>query len=323
MAIEDLAVEFGQHSQRVYAVNQISFSVHKGEWLGLVGESGSGKSVSLLACLGLLPKIGRVVSGRARFGDRDLLRLQERALRELRGRDIGMVFQGLSTALNPYVRVGAQIMEPLLEHRLASKPTAKAHAIRLMEEMGIPDSAQRFNSYPFELSGGMRQRAGIAAALAAEPALLMADEPTTALDTTVQVQVLSVLQEACRRRGMGVILVTHDLAMAAHVCDRIAVLYGGRIMEIAPTATFVSAPAHPYTRALQAALIDPSDPWRPLAPIAGVAAPITSKLTGCPFVTRCPSAMGRCHTEVPIVTLQGPDHLVACHRVQGGILDGD
>ena len=314
LSVRDLGVTFDGPPHDVYAVNGVSWDLYPGEWLGLVGESGSGKTASLWAVMGLLRQTA-TVRGSVRLLGEDLLTLAPRDWAAVRGRDIAMVFQGLSTALNPYLGVGPQVMEPLLEHRLATRAEARERAIGLLEELGIADAAARFASRPYEWSGGMQQRAGIAAALIADPAVLLADEPTTALDATVQLQVLAVLQAACTRRGMAVVLVTHDFGVAAQMCDRIAVMYGGRIMETALVAAFTEAPRHPYTQALQAAIIDPEDPWQPLRPIPGAGASLTLPLTGCPFAPRCPWVADVCRTVVPPLLPVAPAHAVACHRV--------
>ena len=321
LEVRDLHVTFKGSAHPVYAVNGVDFSVRAGQWVGVVGESGSGKSATLSAILGLLGQAAAVEGG-VRFQGRELLGQTERQWAQVRGRDISMVFQGLSTALNPYMRVGEQIMEPLLLHRLTTPADARARALALLSELGVPDAAARFRSYPSQWSGGMRQRAALASALATEPAVLLADEPTTAVDATVQAQVLKVLETACRSRGMAVVLVTHDLGIAMHLCDRILVMYGGRVMETAPVARFITAPAHPYTRALQAALIDTRDPWRPLTPIAGTAASLTEPLSGCPFAPRCTWAVDQCQTSMPPLTVLGSDHTVACHRVEEVVAHG-
>ncbi|MCL6445445.1 MAG: ABC transporter ATP-binding protein, partial [Alicyclobacillus sp.] len=220
----------------VHAVNGVSLTVKPGEWLGVLGESGSGKSVTFLAILGLLGRNGRIVRGEAWFGCQDLLRLPRRELQRVRGRHIGYVFQNVASGLNPFIRVGQHIVEPMLQHRICSKSDAKARALELMDEVGIPDPQARFHSYPFELSGGIRQRVMIASALACDPTLLILDEPTSALDATMQVQVISVLKQATARRNMSTVLVTHDMGLATNVCDRIVILYactdGGLLLGV-------------------------------------------------------------------------------------------
>ncbi len=314
--INDLAVSFPGRDQTVYAVNGLSLAVETGEWLGVVGESGSGKSVSLLASLQLLSATSRIDRGQVWFDGRDLLRLKRRPLREILGRKIGVIFQNLANGLDPSMRVGVQVMEPMLAHAICTKPEARRRALDLLTELGLSDPERQFERYPFELSGGMRQRAMMAVALAAEPALLIADEPTTALDTTVQLQVLSVLQEACRRRQMTVIMVTHDLGVATNVCDRVVVMYGGQVMENAEIDTFIQASVHPYTQGLKGSMIPLNGTHAPIQAIEGSADIFHQVPRGCPFVARCPVAFERCHTERPRLVSLADGHEAACHRVE-------
>ena len=316
LQIEDLAVSFPSRNGTVYAVNGLSLAVNPGEWLGIVGESGSGKSVALLASLQLLSSAARVDRGHAWFQGRDLLHVKRRVLRTILGRQIGVMFQNLANGLDPAMRVGPQVMEPMLAHALCTKPEAQRRALNLLSELGLSDPERQFDRYPFELSGGMRQRVMMAVALAGEPQLLIADEPTTALDTTVQLQVLSVLQDACRRRGMTVIMVTHDLGVATNVCDRVVVMYGGQVMENAEIDTFVRRSVHPYTNGIKGSMIPLRGMRHPIQQIEGSAAILTKPPRGCPFVDRCPQAFDRCREQRPSLLRLDEGHEAACHRVE-------
>ncbi|MCL6444468.1 MAG: ABC transporter ATP-binding protein [Alicyclobacillus sp.] len=314
--VQDLWVQFERADGKVHAVNGATFQVKKGEWLGILGESGSGKSVSLLAMLGLLGQTGKIIKGTAKYGDIDLLHANERLLRTIRGKEIGIVSQSLADGLDPYVPIGRQIMEPMLIHKLFSRSDARLRALDLMREMGIPDAEARFTSYPLEMSGGMRQRAMLAVALACQPPILFADEPTTALDSTVQMQVLNLLMESCQSRQMTVVMVTHDLGVAANVCDRVMVMYGGQVMEIAEIDEFLKRPLHPYTLALMQSSFDPRHPDRPVKPIGGSPPVLTKYPRGCPFADRCPHAQTVCRNEMPVIQAVGDNHEVACHVVK-------
>lgn len=252
--IEGLTVEFRGDHGTVRAVDQVSLALHPGEVLGLVGESGSGKSTIALAALGLLPRAGHVVAGRARIEGRELLDMGAAERRALRGRRVGMVFQDPMTSLTPWLGVGRQLTEGMQEHLGLDRRTAEARAVSLLEQVGIPTPALRLQDFPHQFSGGQRQRILIAMALACDPVLLIADEPTTALDVTVQAQVLGVLRRLQRERGLATLLVTHDMGVVAAVCDRVAVLYRGRLVELRPVDELFAAPQHPYTRGLLGAV---------------------------------------------------------------------
>jgi oligopeptide/dipeptide ABC transporter ATP-binding protein len=276
-------------------VDGVSFSLDRGETLALVGESGSGKSLSSLALLRLVPAPGRVDPGSViRLGDTDVLALEGEALRRIRGRRIGMIFQDPMTSLNPVFTVGDQIAEGVLAHLPVSKSEARERARALLQEVGIPDPASRQHAYPHQLSGGMRQRVMIAIALAAEPEILVADEPTTALDVTVQAQILEVLDRLRRTRGMAVLLITHDLGIVAGRADRVAVMYAGQIVEEAPTADLFARPSHPYTQGLFASVPRISGPVVRLTPIRGTVPPPIAWPEGCRFRPRCPEAFEKC-----------------------------
>jgi peptide/nickel transport system ATP-binding protein/oligopeptide transport system ATP-binding protein len=317
LALENLYTQFRRAHDVVYAVNGVSFAVVPGETLGIVGESGSGKSVTVLSVVGLVRGAGTVsTSSRALFRGTDLLRLSRRHLEDIRGRDIGFIFQDPMTSLNPTMRVGDQIMEPMLTHHYMNRKPAYERTLRLLAEVGIPEPRARFRSYPHEFSGGMRQRAMIAMAIACEPQLLIADEPTTALDVTVQMQILALLAKLRERRNMSIIMITHDFGVATNFCDRIIVMYAGMVMESAPVRDFLRRSAHPYTIGLKESVIEVGDRGRPLRPIPGMAEALTAPPTSCPYAARCTFAIERCRRDVPALRSVTPGHLVACHRAE-------
>jgi oligopeptide/dipeptide ABC transporter ATP-binding protein len=313
LEVSNLRVSFpGTGQTRFYPVDGVSFSLERGETLALVGESGCGKSLTSLALLQLIPPPGRIEGGSAiRLGDTDVLGLRNEALRRIRGRRIGMIFQDPMTSLNPVFTVEAQIIEGILAHFKISKVEARERALHLLQEVGIPDPAQRLKSYPHQLSGGMRQRVMIAIALAAEPEILVADEPTTALDVTVQAQILEVLDGLRAKRGMAVLLITHDLGIVAGRADRVAVMYAGQIVEEAPTPRLFANPSHPYTQGLFASVPRITGPLRRLNPIRGSVPAPAAWPTGCRFRPRCPKAFDRSETEPPLIPV-GPDHRMRC-----------
>lgn len=319
LAVKDLHVRFRRPEGVIHAVNGVSFSVSRGESLGILGESGSGKSVTMLSLLGLQSDNAFVAQGEALFGGRDLLKLSERKLQGVRGREIGFIFQSLSAGLNPYIRIGEQVAEPMLQHALCRKPEARRRALALLAEVGLADPEAQYSRYPFELSGGMRQRVMTAVALACQPQLLIADEPTTALDTTIAIQVLRMLREICEKRQMTTIMVTHDLGVATNVCDRVMVMYGGMVMETADVDAFVARACHPYTLGLKASMVDHRDRGRPLQPIPGAAQTFWERPHGCPFAPRCGLVDARCHDEVPTLITLGDGHQAACHRLEEGM----
>ncbi len=311
LSVSDLSTSFFTRRGEVQAVRGVSFDVQPGEMLGFVGESGSGKSITCMSILRLLKAGGRIKSGSARFEGTDLLQLDEAALTDIRGNRIGVIFQDPMTSLNPTLTVGEQVMETILRHRKASRAEARARAIELFELVRIPSAATRLKSYPHEFSGGMRQRVMIAMALACDPTLLIADEPTTALDVTIQRQILSLLKDLQKRLGMSVILITHDLGVIAEVCDRVLVLYGGMVMETADVRGLFAHPAHPYTLGLIGAVPDlRDDSHRRLTPIPGSPPNMLSPPPGCPFAPRCPHAMAQCIAALP--PLFGEAHQSRC-----------
>ena len=315
LRVEDLRVHFDTPDGTVHAVDGISYELERGRVLGIVGESGSGKSVSSLAIMGLARAEGARVSGRVLLGGRDLLALGEEQLRALRGDEVAMVFQDPLSSLHPFYRVGAQLAEAIEVHRAVSKAQARDRTRELLELVGIADAARRIDSYPHELSGGMRQRAMIAMALANEPALLIADEPTTALDVTVQAQILDLITRLKDELGMAVVIITHDLGIVAETADEIAVMYAGRIVERASAKRLFAAPEHPYTWGLLGS-IPRLDAARgdELVPIAGRPPSLIGARRGCAFAPRCPYARPRHHEVDPrLEPVPGaPGHAAAC-----------
>jgi oligopeptide transport system ATP-binding protein len=317
--VTNLRTSFHTRSGVFRAVDGVSFSIEKGETLGIVGESGSGKSVTCQSLLGLIPQPpGRIEDGHAMFGDIDLLHCSTRELRAIRGRRIAMIFQDPMTSLNPYLRVSDQIIEPLLIHGMTSKSEALEGALAMLEAVGINDPRRRLDQYPHEFSGGMRQRVMIAMALITKPELLIADEPTTALDVTVQAQILELLKKLQRELGMAVIFITHDLGVVAGLCDRVQVMYAGRIIETADTRTLFAAPRHPYTQALQRSIPALQPRGAELYTIPGMPPDLSKPLPGCPFAPRCPFAAPRCVTEPAHLLPVAPNHAHACIRAHAG-----
>jgi peptide/nickel transport system ATP-binding protein len=320
LEVENLRVTFpGANGTRFAAVDGVSFGLSRGETLALVGESGCGKSLTSLSLLQLVPPPGRIEpDSRIHLGDTDVLALRGDARRDIRGRRIGMIFQDPMTSLDPVFRVGDQIAEGILAHFPISKREARARAVALLREVGIPDPAARAQAYPHQLSGGMRQRVMIAIALAAEPEILVADEPTTALDVTVQAQILEVLDRLRTQRGMAVLLITHDLGIVAGRADRVAVMYAGEIVEEAPTARLFAQPSHPYTQGLFASIPRLSGPVQRLNPIPGTVPPAAAWPSGCRFRPRCPYAFDACVRD-PALLPAGPDHRARCWLIEEGV----
>lgn len=313
LEVEHLGVTFaGPTDERLAAVADLSFRVEFGEALVIVGESGSGKTLTALSILGLTPPTARV-EGVIRFADVDLRRLGERQLRQIRGRDIAMIYQDPMSALDPVWSIGSQITETIREHEEVSKADAARRAIALLERVGLPEPSRMARAYPHELSGGMRQRALIAMALACSPKLLIGDEPTTALDVTIQAQILELLKDLRRDLGLTLLLITHDMGVAADIADRVLVMYAGRAVEVGEATRIFRAPYHPYTEALlKSAELGGLVPKAPLAAIPGVPPPIDARPSGCPFHPRCPQAQAVCADDRPV--LLGDDgELAACH----------
>jgi oligopeptide/dipeptide ABC transporter ATP-binding protein len=313
LSVEDLKVEFWTSRGTVFAVNGITFDVAPGETLGIVGESGCGKSVTSLALLGILSRAGRVTSGTAIFDDRDLLQLSDDALRKIRGRDIAMIFQDPMTSLNPVLTVGRQIREALETHFDLGKKEANERAAELLDRVGIPSPKVRLKDYPHQFSGGMRQRAMIAMALACKPKLLIADEPTTALDVTIQAQILDLLHELVTEEDTALILITHDLGVVAGRCERVNVMYAGTFVETGSADQLFGRPRHPYSLGLLQS-IPRLDAKRKevLTPIEGAPRNMLSPPAACPFEPRCRYRIEQCRLELPQLRETEPGHFVAC-----------
>ena len=304
LSVNNLYVQFtGQRKSQ--ALSGVSFDLASGEVLTLLGESGSGKSVTLRTLLCLHPKNSTLVSGQITVDGQDVLSLSSHQLNQYRGRTTSMIFQEPGLAFDPVYTIGQQITEALLVHENLDMASAKARALNMLERVQIPQARKRFDSYPHELSGGMRQRAMIALALVCKPKLLLADEPTTALDASVQIQILLLLRELQKETGMSVIFVTHDIGAAVEVSDRIAVMYGGRIVETGSVADIVSKPHYPYTQGLLASIVNPENRGSPLATIKGSPPDLTSLGTGCSFAPRCASAQTKCFSDRPVFTTTG------------------
>ena len=317
LRVENLRTYFHTRAGVVRAVDDVSFSIDPGETLGIVGESGSGKSVACLSLLRLIPSPpGRIESGRAQFVDVDLLRCDEDDLRRIRGDRIAMIFQDPMTSLNPYMRVGDQVIEPLIIHRKTSWDQARQRGIEALRAVGIQDAERRMRTYPHEFSGGMRQRVMIATALITKPALLIADEPTTALDVTVQAQILELIRKMQRELGTAVIFVTHDIGIVSGFCDRVLVMYAGRIVESASTAQIFYEPRHPYNQALQKSIPALHEKAEALYTIPGSPPDLSMPIPGCPFAPRCEHAQEKCTTSTIALKEVAPGHFSACLRIQ-------
>jgi oligopeptide transport system ATP-binding protein len=313
LSVENLRVRFWTQRGTVHAVNGISFDIAAGETLGIVGESGCGKSVTSLALLGILPRAGRVAGGTARFEDRDLLQLSDKELRRIRGREIAMIFQDPMTSMNPVLTVGRQIREALETHFGMDRKQALARAAELLDQVGIPAARSRVNDYPHQFSGGMRQRAMIAMALACEPKLLIADEPTTALDVTIQAQILNLLRELVAERDTALVLITHDLGVVAGMCERVHVMYAGMFMETGSAEQVFETPRHPYTLGLLQSVPRLDAPrGRKLHPIEGAPRDMLNAPAFCPFAPRCSYEVTQSRLEVPPLVEIEPGHRVAC-----------
>jgi len=315
--IDDLHVHFNTSDGVVQAINGASLTLNPGEIVGLVGESGSGKSVTAMSILGLVPKPPAIYpKGRILWKGIDLLTTPDRDLREIRGGEISMIFQDPMTSLNPVYTIGHQISEMIRVHERISAKAAKVRSIEMLDLVGVPNPKQRVDDYPHQFSGGMRQRAMIAMALSCNPELLIADEPTTALDVTIQAQILEILEKSARELNVAVLLITHDLGVVAGICDRVAVMYGGRIVEEAPVDDLFERPLMPYTWGLMKSIpqMDKSTSKR-LYTIPGSPPVMSRPPKGCAFAARCEFAIDKCQTEVPELETYAPARLVRCHRV--------
>jgi oligopeptide/dipeptide ABC transporter ATP-binding protein len=313
LSVRDLTVTFATPRGIARAADRVSFDLAAGETLALVGESGSGKTVTALSVLRLIATPGSIApQSRVEYQGANLLALGAEPLRRIRGAEIAMVFQEPMTSLNPVLTVGWQIAETVLAHRDVSRAAARARAVEMLRLVGIPDADERYGAYPHELSGGMRQRVMIAMALSCDPRILIADEPTTALDVTVQAQIIELLMDLKRRLGLSVLLISHDLGLVAGIADRVAVMYGARIVEQAPTTELFARPLHPYTEGLLRAIPRLDRPAETLAAIPGSVPPATEWPAGCRFHTRCPFMWDRCRAEEPGLLSGGPGRAARC-----------
>ncbi|SEC43530.1 ABC transporter ATP-binding protein [Paenibacillus sp. GP183] len=315
--IKDLSVEFHGIRGKMKALQHVSFSVNQGEIVGIVGESGSGKSVTALSILGLLEKNAAITSGEIIYAGRNLLALNKKDTQAIRGKEIGMVFQEPMTALHPTMRVGKQLAEVIKRHRGVTRKEAGRLAIQALQDVQIHDPELVARKYPFELSGGMRQRVVIALAMAAPPDLLIADESTTALDVTIQYEILKLMKELSEKRGTAILLITHDLGIVAQLCSRVVIMYAGEIIEAGNTSEVLRNPQHPYTQALLHALPDLVDPNEPLMAISGEVPDLRNRPTGCSFASRCSQAVDLCRANKPKLEEQTPGHNVACWLAGG------
>jgi oligopeptide transport system ATP-binding protein len=318
LQIQELKTQFFTPDGVVTAINDLSLHIRQGEIVGVVGESGSGKSTLALSIMRLLPTAGKITGGRILLEDRNLIALAAREMNTIRGRKIAMVFQDSLAALDPTMRIGRQITEALeLQLKLPAQK-ARDRAIELLELVGIPGAAQRLNDYPHQFSGGMRQRVMIAIALSCDPALIIADEPTTALDVTVQRQILELLMSLRDRIGVAVILITHDVGVVAQMCDRVIVMYAGQKVESGPTESVFRAPKHPYTVGLLSSSLElEHDRQQRLKAIPGLPPDLTELPSGCPFAPRCARRLDRCETITPVLERVGVDHEAACWNIEG------
>lgn len=313
LSVRDLQVSFKTFGGEVQALRGVSFDLYKGETLAIVGESGCGKSVTANTIMGLIPKpAGRVKNGSVIFKGKDLTKLDKSEMRKVQGVDISMIFQDPMTALNPTLKIGEQLTEGLRTHQKVSKTEARQKAIKLLEVVGIPNPEERLKQYPHQFSGGMRQRIVIAIALICEPELLIADEPTTALDVTIQAQILELFEEIQERTGVSIILITHDLGVVAKIADRIAVMYAGKVIEIGDKREVFYTPQHPYTKGLLASVPRLDLKEEELQPIEGTPPDLFSPPIGCPFTARCPFAMEVCERIYPATTGLSTTHAVDC-----------
>jgi peptide/nickel transport system ATP-binding protein len=312
LEVRDLYLEFKTARGRLMALNGISFDVRPGEVFGLVGETGCGKTVTGLSILRLLPRSARVTRGEVLFDGADLLKLGRGEIEAVRGSQIAMIFQDPSTSLNPVFTVGSQIQRVIRQHMHLTRQEQAAKTLQVLAAVGLPDVERIVGSYPHQLSGGMQQRVMIAMALSCSPRLLIADEPTTSLDVTIQAQILKLLRELQKKFDVAVILITHNLGVIAQTCDRLAVLYGGRVAESGPTREIFNDPRHPYTRGLMAAIPRPGSRGKKMAAIPGTVPSNPGAMSGCTFAPRCAFAFERCLAETPPAFPVGPEHASAC-----------
>jgi peptide/nickel transport system ATP-binding protein len=315
LEVRHLRVEFTSRRGTVVALDDVSFDIAPGEILGVVGESGAGKSLTGSAIIGLLEPPGRIAAGEIRFNGRRIDNLSPQEMRRVRGRQIGAIFQDPLTSLNPLYTIGRQLTQTILTHLPVSAQEARAQAIRLLQETGIPGAEARIDQYPHQFSGGMRQRVVIALALAAQPRLIVADEPTTALDVSIQAQIIALLKRLCKDHGAAVMLVTHDMGVIAETCDRVAVMYAGRIAEIGPVHDLIHAPAHPYTAGLMGSIPSMDEDRERLQQIDGSMPRLTAIPTGCAYHPRCPQAFAACRVDRPELMPAGATRAACWLRV--------
>jgi peptide/nickel transport system ATP-binding protein len=317
LSVRDLQVEFVTRRGTLRALDGVSFDIAKGEILGVVGESGAGKSVTGSALIGLIDPPGRIAGGEVLLHGERIDNLDAESLRRLRGKKIGMIFQDPLTSLNPLYRVSEQLIQTIRTHTALSERAARERAIGLLNEVGIPAAERRIDSYPHEFSGGMRQRVVIALALCAEPDFVIADEPTTALDVSVQAQIIALLKRLCAERGMAAMLVTHDMGVIAETADRVAVMYAGRVVEIGPVRDVIKEPRHPYAKGLMGAIPSLEAEIDRLTQIPGSMPRLSAIPAGCAFNPRCTDVFDRCRTERPGLIRVGDHHKAACHLHDG------
>ncbi len=314
LSISNLRISLGSRAGKIAAVNGISLDLDKKSTLALVGESGSGKSMTALSVMRLLPSTGLIESGEILFEGEDIVKLHEESMCEIRGSRIAMIFQDPMTSLNPVLKIGDQLSEPLRLHRKMSRKDALEKSVQLMKMVGIQSAENRIYDYSHQLSGGMRQRVMIAMAISCEPALIMADEPTTALDVTIQAEIMELLDALKKSSGMGMLLITHDFGIVAENSEHTAVMYAGRIVETAPTRMLLEKPCHPYTKALMMSLPQNSEPGKPLFALPGRPPDNSMPITGCPFHPRCGERLPECGTKHPAIVEKEPGHLVSCWK---------
>ena len=318
LEVNDLEVKFGLRIGELTAIDGVSFTLEKGQRMGLVGESGAGKSVTGFAIINLISKPGFISGGQVIFNDRDLARLSHEAMREIRGNQISMIFQDPMMTLNPVLTIGTQMVETLLAHRSITRDEAEGIALEKLKKVQIPSPEKRLAQYPHEFSGGMRQRIVIAIALLTDPEIIIADEPTTALDVTIQAEIMELLLDLCKTENMGLILITHDLGVVSEVTEKIAVMYAGKIVESGPTERIINNPQHPYTRGLLKALPGSIKPGEPLNQIPGMMPTLMDLPPGCAFHPRCTLSVPRCQSDIPELYDAGePEHRAACFVTTG------
>ena len=317
LTIRDLRVAFKTGNRDAYALDGVDLDIPKGKIVGIVGESGCGKSMTAMSIMGLIKKPGRIVSGSIEFEGRDLTRISKREYAKIRGRDVSMIFQEPMTSLNPVIKAGRQVMEAIILHEKVSKSEAKKRVIEIFTEVGIPEPEKRFDSYPHELSGGLRQRVMIGMAMICKPNLLIADEPTTALDVTIEAQILKLMKKLCKDNGTSIIMITHNMGVVAEICDYVYVMYAGKTLEAAPTEEIFNETAHPYTLGLLKSVPTIGKRAHRLYTIKGNVPNIANLPKGCRFSNRCDFAKEICNEGIPEAELVGDKHMVSCFFHKG------